>query len=176
MQGLDRSRRSVLLGFGFVAAASLGACTISMPDTGIEAISGPPTLPSHPSPPASEGMSVQFLPFLGIPVNLGDRLYRDIRQQAAAQSIKVALRLDEPATYRIRTYMSAVGSGGTITTVVFQVEVFNGAGERLHRFLGQDTAQAAKGDPWSAVEQGTISQLAAEIVTGLKVWLTRAGS
>lgn len=171
----DRPSRRAALAL-LAAAGSLGALPLAgcaAESQALQAVAGPRRMDPHPVPPASDGISFSILPFLGTPTNTSDAVYRKIRELAGRENLKLVLRLDLPVTYRVRGYMSAVAAG-TATTVVFDVEVFDGTGRRVHRFSGQEIGGAAVGDPWSGVSSSTTDQLAARIVEALKAWVTRA--
>ena len=82
------------------------------------------------------------------------------------------MRLDEPATYRVKTFINAVGQSDS-TTYVFIVEIYDVDGNRRHRFVGQETGPAPSGDPWTGIDQATERHLASRITEGVTSWLTR---
>lgn len=130
-------------------------------------------LPPWRTPEASRGTVVQFLPFSGVPVNTADLIYKTVRNQANQEGIQLALRLDEPATYRVRTMVTAVGTTD-VATFVFTVEIYDPTGKRVHRFSGQEYGAApSAGDQWSGMDSDTARHLGERILLGVKVWLTR---
>jgi hypothetical protein len=125
------------------------------------------------APDKSKGIVIQFLPFSGVPVNTADAIYKTIRSRAGDENISLALRLDEPATYRIRTLINAVGTTD-VSTFIFIVEIYDVAGKRLHRFVGQEYGTAPSGEPWSGIDSDTERHLGERILAGVKAWVTRA--
>jgi hypothetical protein len=124
------------------------------------------------APDKSKGIIVQFLPFSGVPVNTADAIYKSVRSRAADENISLALRLDEPATYRVRTLINAVGTTD-MSTFVFVVEIYDVAGNRMHRFVGQEYGVAPNGEPWSGIDSDTERHLGERILLAVKAWLTR---
>lgn len=124
-------------------------------------------------PDKSKGTVVQFLPFSGVPVNTADAIYKTVRSQANQEGILLALRLDEPATYRIRTMITAVGTTD-VANFVFTVEVYDAGGKRVHRFSGQEYGTPPSGgDQWSGIDSDTERHIGERILLGVKAWLTR---
>jgi hypothetical protein len=165
----NRRALLALVGTG-LAAAACGT------ETGaFDAGSAGPDLPPHPAPPASEGVKVLFLPFTGGIVTAADEIYRKIREEARRQGgPAIVQRLDEPATYRVKGVLTAVGSNA-LTTFVFRISVHDATGRRLHEFSGQEIGPAAQGDPWGGIDKPTIEHIALRILEGLRAWLTRPG-
>lgn len=166
------SRRNVLATAVTAAAwlfvAGAGPATAQFGDT----VVGSKPLPPHPTPPASSGVLISFLPFQGLPTNTADTIYRRIREKAPQRAMKLVLRLDEPASYRVRGSFSAVG-GIASTMIVYRIGVVDGSGQQVHSFVGQEIAPAATGDPWAGIDRLTVDHLADSIVDGLSAWLNR---
>jgi len=120
-----------------------------------------------------KGTVFQFLPFSGVPVNTADAIYKNIRAHATENGITLALRLDEPATYRVRTLISAVGTTNT-SIFVFIGEIYDVQGKRVYRFTGQEYGPAPNGDQWSGIDADTERHLGERILADVKAWATRA--
>ncbi len=161
-------------------ALSLTACQTAT-DTATGAFERPSLadadtkLPPFAAPDKTRGVVLSFLPFSGVPVNTADAIYKTVRSRATVENVTLALRLDEPATYRIRTYINAVG-GSDSSTFVFIVEIYDTAGKRVHRFVGQEYGPGASGDPWSGIDTPTIKHIGERMLDGVKSWLTRSGA
>lgn len=124
---------------------------------------------SLPDVPASEA-TVAFEPFIGMPGNRADELSRKIGEHAKKENLKLARRVDQNATYRVRGYMTAVGNESG-TTVVYVYDVFRGE-TRVHRISGQETSKGSRGDPWTGVENDALNNIALRTVVALKSWLS----
>ena len=125
------------------------------------------------APDKSMGTVFQFLPFSGVPVNTADAIYKNVRAHATEEGITLALRLDEPSTYRVRTLINAVGTTD-VSTFIFIVEIYDVAGKRVHRFVGQEYGTAPSGEAWSGIDSDTERHLGDRILAGVKAWATRA--
>jgi predicted small secreted protein len=173
---VDTVRLVVLALATVLVAISLASCQTA---NGLadrpELFGGSDRLPPFTPPSKGRGTIVSFLPFIGVPVNTADNIYKFIREHAAGENVQLALRLDEPATYRVKTYINAVG-GSTTMTFVFIVEIYDVAGARVHRFVGQETGPGASGDPWMGIDGDTMKRIGSRILNGVQSWLTRGGA
>lgn len=170
------TRRSVLMR---ATAATLGAVLLA----GCSAVGGvgqggtlvtgrDQLAPLSALPPAGK-VTVQMLPFSGLPVTTGDAIFQRFRTLAKTSGIELVGRLEDPATYRVQAHFVALGAE-TSTTVVFTYEIFDASGARVHRIVGQEVAKLADGDPWSGVDTDAQMRLATRGVRAIKAWLTRA--
>ena len=173
------ARIAVLGSFGLGLAACAEAPTTAAIGSDMrQALSetaGPAKLPPLKLPPPQGAPTVQFLPFAGVPVNTADDIYRRIRTHAPEEGLNLVLRLEDPATYRVRGYFVALG-GDAASTVVFTYEIFDASGRRVHSFTGQELAKQSDGDPWSGIDTVTDEHLARRAVQVIKAWVTRAGA
>ncbi|MER2607190.1 MAG: hypothetical protein ABTQ29_15265 [Siculibacillus sp.] len=154
-----------------LAGGLLGGCVTSttMGDAGA-ALSGRTRLaPLKEAPPAGK-VTVQMLPFTGLPVTIGDAIYRKFRAAAATAGIELVHRLEEPATWRIQGHMVALGQTSS-STVIYTWDIYDASGRPVHRIVGQELAGAASGDPWSAVDGGTQERVATRSVRLISAWL-----
>lgn len=177
MKNFGETFRAVVLVLGALfAVVSLASCqtTTGMLDR-TDLIGSSDKLPAFTAPSKGRGTVVSFLPFIGAPVNTADNIYKFIRENAERVGVRLALRLDEPATYRVKTHINAVG-GETAMTYVFIVEIYDVSGERVHRFVGQETGAGSSGDPWNGASSGTNQQIGWRILSGVQSWLTRSGA
>ena len=179
------SRREILLGrrsFLRVAGAAvlggglLAGCTAenTLGETGA-LITGRTTLPPLTVAPPAGHATVQVLPFTGVPVTTGDAIYQKFRTQAKDAGIEIVHRLDEPAHFRVQGHFVAIGNE-TSATIVFTYDIFDVAGRRVHRIVGQEVSKLQDGDPWSGVDTDAEKRLADRAVRAIKAWLTRAAT
>lgn len=180
--GLRSGRLAAVVSTARIAAIAClallpAACGRSDTMVGVEqamsATGGPARLPPLKVAPPVGKATVLFLPFSGLPVNTADDIYRRIRARADKEGLALVLRLEEPATYRVRGYFVALG-GDANSVVTFTYEIFDASGRRVHTFTGQELSPQADGDPWSGVEGPTNEHLAERAVQAIKAWVTRA--
>jgi hypothetical protein len=120
--------------------------------------------------PATDRVTVQFLPFTGLPVNTADSIYRRIRAAAPLNHIELVHRLEEPATYRVRGHFVALGNE-TSTTVIFTWDIYDASGTNVQRIVGQEVAPAGSGDAWAGIDGDAQDRLAMRAVRAIYAWL-----
>lgn len=172
LRTLHRSAAAMML-------LTLAACGGAMSPPGLVGLgqsetSAPQRAAPPPAPPvpASEA-TFAFEPFVGTPGNTADSLAERIGEIARAEGLSIVRRIGQPASYRVKGHLSAVGDS-TSSTIIYVFDVYDANNRRVHRFSGQETASAASGDPWGGVSSQTIDLLARRTVQSLKAWLTSA--
>lgn len=125
-------------------------------------------------PPPVGRVTVQVLPFSGLPVTIADGIYRRVRAAAPGAGIELVHRLEEPATWRVQGHFVALGHSSS-TTVIYTYDIYDAAGQPVHRIVGQDVAAGVDGDAWGAVDGTVQDRLAERAVRDLQAWLNRAG-
>lgn len=146
----------------------------------LSACSNAPTTLSGYTSPAQAGEARQevppekvlfaFEPFDGAPVNIGDTLTQLLTSNSTTYKIRIIPRVKDNATYRVRGYLVAT-SDDTATIISYVYDVFDVSGARVHRINGREIGAASLGDPWSAVADGTVNQIAIRTLVELRNWL-----
>lgn len=124
--------------------------------------------PGERIPP--EKIVFAFEPFDGVPVNIGDSLSNAFLRLGASYSVSVTSHVKKDATYRVRGYLVAT-SDDTATIVAYTYDIYDGNGSRVHRIMGQEIAGVSFGDPWSAVVDGTVNQIATQSLISIRNWI-----
>ncbi|TBW34738.1 hypothetical protein EYW49_17610 [Siculibacillus lacustris] len=174
----DRRRRrlaaSVRIGAALCGLALLVGCGAAgtSGDAG-SVLSGETRLPPLKAQPPAGMVTVQMLPFTGVPVTIGDGIYTRFRMQAPGAGITLVHRLEEPATYRIQGHFVALGNN-TATTFLFTYDIYDASGRRVQRIIGQELGNQAEGDAWAGMTVDGQTRLASRAVRAIKAWLTRA--
>lgn len=162
------------LGAAFFGLALLAGCAAEgYGDTGALLTGEQVRLPPLKHLPPVSPVTVQMLPFTGLPVTIGDGIYQRFRAQARAEGIELVHRLEDPATYRIQGHFVALGNN-TTSTFVFTYDIYDVSGKRVQRIVGQETGNQADGDAWGGMTVDGQTRLAARAVRAIKAWLTRA--
>ncbi len=180
----DLSRRLPLLravlvaaGVMFLAACDhetmLGGASATLDEAGAT-LSGRIRLPPLKEPPPAGRVTVQMLPFSGLPVTIADGIYRKFREEAQTAGIDLVHRLEDPATWRVQAHYVALGHSSS-TTILYTYDIYDGAGRPVHRIVGQDMALGVDGDAWGAVDGKVQDRLAKRAVRDLQAWLKRNG-
>lgn len=132
---------------------------------------------SNPTAAISSKTRLQFAPIVGATVNAATPLTERLGLRARERGITLTGSTDTtPATIILRGYFSAM-SEGKDTTVVYVWDVYDPAGNRLHRINGlQKAPSVTGGDDWSAVSPSTMQAIADTTIDQIASWLaTQAG-
>jgi hypothetical protein len=162
-------------------AASLGRTTL--PSTAAPA-SQSTTSASRPvsatPPPQSAALAgktrLQVAPIVGAWVEAATPLTAELQTRARARGITLAGSADQSATHVLKGYFSAITEGKD-TTVIYVWDVYDPAGNRLHRINGQQKARSANGaEGWAAVSPATMQAIADQTIDQFAEWMGgRAG-
>lgn len=169
--------RAALAAAGLLALAGcqqdtvLGGASATLDEAGA-ALSGRITLAPLKEPPPAGRVTVQMLPFSGLPVTIADGIYRRFRVDAQTAGIDLVHRLEEPATWRVQGHFVALGHS-TSTTILYTYDIYDKAGRPVYRIVGQDMALGVDGDAWGAVDGPVQDRLARRAVHDLQAWLKR---
>ncbi|WP_210260129.1 hypothetical protein [Hongsoonwoonella zoysiae] len=164
-------RRAAALACVAAAALVLSACANTTPPGEIGSSTRGPVI-SDPPQVAPEKTSYAFEPFTGAPGNIADSLASDIGTEARAQGLTLVRRVGAPATYRVNGYLSATGDQSSVT-LFYVFDVVDNAGNRVHRIVGQESAEGTSGDPWSGIDGDTLTRTAKRTVAALRAWTYR---
>lgn len=190
-------RRSHVTTVSLLAALALAACTnakdvlepsaITPPaPQGDAAVAVPAPTPPAPavSSPVTPAQSaailsktrLQVAPIVGASVEAATPLTAELQTRARQRGITLAGSTDQTATHVLKGYFSTM-SEGTDTTVIYVWDVYDPAGNRLHRINGQQKAPSVNGgEGWAAVSPATMQAIADQTIDQVAAWLTgRAG-
>lgn len=132
---------------------------------------------STETPPVSPAQSaavlaktrLQIAPIVGATVEAATPLTDRLAIRARERGITLAG--SQAPTHMIKGYFSAVTEGSD-TTVIYVWDVYDPAGNRLHRINGQQKAPSVKGgQEWSAVSPSTMQAIADATIDQLAAWL-----
>lgn len=166
----SRMKRGAAL---LIVAAALTGCSLDAESYNYYTLSGATrTLPPHPASNPADGVRFLFLPIVGAPTNTSDELYHSVRSLMKRDGLVVVTALDEPTTYRVRLHLNAVATN-TWTTLVYEVDIHDATGARVHSFSGQFMASASTGDPWAGIRRAYLTEVSAQIEGGIYAWTTR---
>jgi hypothetical protein len=81
-------------------------------------------------------------------------------------------RSNDPATTHVlKGYFTPLAEGKE-TTVIYVWDVYDPAGNRVHRITGQQKAPSSGGDGWSSVSSSTMQTIADATIDQLVTWLS----
>ncbi|MGN6143710.1 MAG: hypothetical protein ACTHOP_08980 [Mesorhizobium sp.] len=170
-----------------LAAAALSACNTSdvlqpaaPPQPAASAIAGPATVAQPAQAPlqlsaeakaAIARMRLQIAPMVGTTVEAAGPLTERLNLRARERGIQLAGSTDSNATHVLKGYFSLL-SEGKDTTVIYVWDIYDPAGNRLHRINGQQKVeQPGSGEGWAAVPPQTMQAIADATMNQLVAWL-----
>jgi hypothetical protein len=143
---------------------------------------GEPVAPQQPAPaaapapqqtaalaPSSGAGTIRFLPIIGAPVQAVTPLSRQLGAEARAKGLTIRASTDNSAENILKGYFSAFADGAKVN-IVYVWDVLDANGARLHRLQGQETIAARGSDPWAAVTDATMQQIAAKTLNDYLAW------
>ena len=142
--------------------------------------SGAPATAATPVTPAQSAAvlsktRLQIAPIVGASVEAATPLTAELQTRARQRGITLAGSSDQTATHVLKGYFSAI-SEGKDTTVIYVWDVYDPAGNRLHRINGQMKAPSVNGaDSWKAVSPATMQAIADQTIDQFAAWLGKAG-
>ncbi|MEI8702492.1 hypothetical protein [Mesorhizobium sp. ISC15] len=194
-------RRSHVTTVSLLAALALAACTNAkdvlepsaiapqstqaVPAAGTAAAPQPsataqPSAPAQPAtttvPPAKSAAVIartrlQVAPIVGASVEAATPLTAELQTRAKQRGITLAGSAGQTPTHVLKGYFSTM-SEGKDTTVIYVWDVYDPAGNRLHRINGQQKAPSVNGgDGWAAVAPETMQAIADQTIDQFATWL-----
>jgi len=134
-------------------------------------------LPSQEPPSVSQIDSANGLSFTaveGIPPAKLRQLSNSLSTAASASGLTVLAAPATGARYRVTGYVSAFADG-TGTRLVYVWDVNDASGKRLHRINGQTRTNRIGADPWSAIGEDELAQIARETTARIKRFVQSRG-
>lgn len=193
-----KMRRSHATTVSLLAALALAACTnakdvlepsaITPPASSAQTTQGatttatvpaPQPTPAAPATPANPAQAaailsktrLQIAPIVGASVEAATPLTAELQARAKQRGITLAGSADQTATHVLKGYFSAM-SEGKDTTVIYVWDIYDPAGNRLHRINGQQKAPSANGgDSWKGVAPATMQAIADQTIDQFAAWL-----
>jgi len=129
---------------------------------------------SLPPAAASGGNSIRFLPIIGAPVQAVTPLSRQLGADARSLGLTIKSSSDASASYILKGYLSAFEDGPQIS-VTYVWDVLDGAGNRVHRIQGAESAPLRRGDPWTAVPPAVMQKIATKTMSDFNSWRNSNG-
>lgn len=195
-----KMRRSHATTVSLLAALALAACTnakdvlepsaITPPATAAQTtttqgaattatVPAPQPTPAAPATPANPAQAaailsktrLQIAPIVGASVEAATPLTAELQTRAKQRGITLAGSADQTATHVLKGYFSAM-SEGKDTTVIYVWDIYDPAGNRLHRINGQQKAPSVNGgDSWKGVAPTTMQAIADQTIDQFAAWL-----
>ncbi len=129
----------------------------------------PPSQQTASLAPATAANSIRFLPIIGAPVQAVTPLSRQLGAEARAKGLTIRASNDNSAENILKGYFSAFADGGKVN-VVYVWDILDANGVRLHRLQGQEAVTARGSDPWAAVTDKVMQDIAAKTLNDYTSW------
>jgi hypothetical protein len=168
-----------------VAAVSGAACTSVDPTMGIVSSKAPeplpvvePAQPAQPPPQvaslSTDPARVTLAPVIGAPTHAAEQLSARLAARAPAKRFSLLASPDGTANYTLKGFFSTSPEEGE--TIVFYVwDVMDAAGNRVHRFSGQERVKG-RNQGWIDVTEANMRSIADKTADEFAAWLaTRSG-
>jgi hypothetical protein len=115
---------------------------------------------------SGSGPTVAFDSIDGPPPQIFDRMVNVLDSESKLRNLAIVSR-EGPATYRVRSYLSAqVGHGGR-TTIAWVWDVYDRDQQRALRLAGEEPAGMSGRDAWTAADDLVLRKIAQAGLSGL---------
>ncbi|MER8762089.1 MULTISPECIES: hypothetical protein [unclassified Mesorhizobium] len=127
-------------------------------------------------PPAKSAAAIartrlQVAPIVGASVEAATPLTAELQTRARQRGITLAGSTDQTPTHVLKGYFSTMTEGKD-TTVIYVWDIYDPAGNRLHRLNGQQKAPSVGGgEGWTAVAPATMQAIADQTIDQFATWL-----
>lgn len=150
---------------GQAAASAAGPAVAASPS--------PVPAASAPQAAAVAGKTrLQIAPIVGASVEAATPLTQRLAARAKERGMTLAGSSGQGATHVLKGYFSALTEGKD-TTVIYVWDIYDPAGNRLHRINGQQKAPSVNGaEGWAAVSPATMQAIADSTLDQLTNWLS----
>jgi hypothetical protein len=154
------------------AAIALASCNSAGDALQPSTATPPPATATSPQTAAVlDRMRLQIAPLVGTSVEAAAPLTERLNVRARARGISLVGSSDTSATHILKGYFSVLTEGKD-TTVVYVWDVYDPAGNRLHRINGQQKAPTVEGGTgWTAVSPATMQVVADSTIDQLVAWV-----
>jgi hypothetical protein len=129
------------------------------------------TVPPAKSAAVIARTRLQVAPIVGASVEAATPLTAELQTRAKQRGITLAGSAGQTPTHVLKGYFSTM-SEGKDTTVIYVWDVYDPAGNRLHRINGQHKAPSVNdGEGWAAVAPETMQAIADQTIDQFAAWL-----
>mgnify|MGYP006951089223 CR=1 FL=1 len=166
------------------AASAPGSTAATVPATSPAAPATTTGVPATTTAPLTSAQSaailsktrLQIAPIVGASVEAATPLTAELQTRAKQRGITLAGSADQTATHVLKGYFSAMSEGAD-TTVIYVWDIYDPAGNRLHRINGQmkapsvNSGAGAGADSWKAVSPATMQAIADQTIDQFAAFL-----
>ena len=146
---------------------SQAATQPAAPATAEEGASGD-TAAAPSQPPVAGSVRVRVDPIVGAPTAANGPVTAQLGSLGQQRGFTVVPAGDASSTHILKGYFSASPEGGS-TTIYYVWDVMDAAGNRVHRFSGQQKVDGGQG--WSSVDEAALNAIADKTATDFAAWI-----
>lgn len=156
-----------------VAAASAPPATAPTPDTVAPPAQGQTAAPAVTDPVKVARARIQFAPIVGTSVEAATALSERLSLRARERGMRLTGSGDTTTTHVLKGYFTPLTEGKQ-TTVIFVWDVYDPAGNRVHRISGQQKTVSSGGEGWAGVTPDTMQLIADATIEQFAQWISAA--
>lgn len=156
-----------------VAAASAPPATAPTPDTVAPPAQGQTAAPAVTDPAKVARARIQFAPIVGTSVEAATALSERLSLRARERGMRLTGSGDTTTTHVLKGYFTPLTEGKQ-TTVIFVWDVYDPAGNRVHRISGQQKTVSSGGEGWAGVTPDTMQLIADATIEQFAQWISAA--
>lgn len=116
---------------------------------------------------------IQFAPIVGTSVEAATTLSERLSLRARERGMRLTGSGDTTTTHVLKGYFTPLTEGKQ-TTVIYVWDVYDPAGNRVHRISGQQKAISSSGEGWPAVPPDTMRLIADATIDQFAQWISAA--
>ncbi|UCI09365.1 hypothetical protein [Mesorhizobium sp. B1-1-8] len=156
--------------------AAQGTSAVTSPTTTSPVSTTAASAPATPAQTAALARTrLQVAPIVGASVEVAAPLTAELQTRAKQRGLTLVGSTDQTPTHVMKGYFSTM-SEGKDTTVIYVWDVYDPAGNRLHRINGQQKAPSVgSSEGWPAVAPATMQAIADQTIDQFAAWLGSGG-
>lgn len=131
-------------------------------------------MPAATPLPVQSATRLHFDPIVGASVDAAEPLTERLAARARSRRIAVSGNPDQGTTHVLKGYFSTIAEGRD-TTIIYVWDIYDPAGNRLHRIDGRQKASGGAGD-WSAATPAAMQAIADDTIDQFSAWLAGGAS
>ena len=173
-------RRAAIAALSVLVLAALTACSSTQDVLEPSAITPtaaattePGTAAVTPGPQnlaAVTSARIQFAPIVGTSVEAATALSERLSSRAREKGMSLTGASDTSTTLVLKGYFTPLTENKQ-TTIIYVWDVYDPAGNRIHRISGQEKAPASGAEGWQSVTPETMRSIAEATIDQLATWL-----
>lgn len=155
------------------APANPATGATATPPVSGQAAAPAPAAPAVIDPAKVARARIQFAPIVGTSVEAATALSERLSLRVRERGMRLTGTGDTTTTHVLKGYFTPLTEGKQ-TTVIYVWDVYDPAGNRVHRISGQQKAASPSGEGWTAVTPDTMRLIADATIDQFAQWISAA--